>query len=86
MHSVIYSRKNRETCMKRYVNDTNNTRDWDMLNNLYSKNRYTYYTPLCYQLFEDTDNSNSWGKFNLILITNKGQELSCPLLFKYGYF
>jgi hypothetical protein len=66
MHSVIYSRKNREICMKRYVNDTNNIRDWDMLNNLYSKNRYTYYKPLCYQLVEDTDNSNNWGKFNKV--------------------
>ena len=65
-HSVIYSRKNREICMKRYLNDTNNIRDWDMLNNLYSKNRYTYYKPLCYQLFEDTENSNNWGKFNKV--------------------
>lgn len=66
MHSVIYSRKNREICMKQYLNATNNMRDWDLLHNLYSKNRYTYYKPLCYQLFGDTENSNNWGKFNKI--------------------
>lgn len=60
-HSVIYSKKNRELCMNQYLNAINDVRDWDILHNLYSKNRYTYYKPLCYQLFGDTENSNNWG-------------------------
>ena len=65
-HSVIYSKKNRESCMKRHLTFVNDVRDWDLINNLYSKNRYTYYTPLCYQLFEITENSNNWGNFNKV--------------------
>jgi hypothetical protein len=67
-HSVIYSKKNRELCMKGYLNAIDNTRDWDLLHNLYSKNRYVYYTPLCYQVFGDTENSKYWGSFNKIFV------------------
>lgn len=67
MHSVIYSKKNRELCMKKYYDAMYETRDWDVLYNIYSSKRYAYYTPLCYQLFENTDNSKYWGNFNIIL-------------------
>ena len=67
MHSVIYSKKNRESSMKRYLDAIDNIKDWDLLNNLYSSNKYVYYTPLCYQLFEETENSKNWGNFNIIL-------------------
>ena len=58
-HSVIYSKKFREK--------TKNTiDDWDVHLNLQS-NRYMYYTPLCYQLFPETDNSKHWGDCHFIL-------------------
>lgn len=65
-HSVIYSKKNRESCMKKYYDAMYETRDWDVLNNVYSANRYAYYRPLCYQIFENTENSRNWGSFNII--------------------
>ena len=66
MHSVIYSKKYRELCMKRYFDAIYETRDWDILNNLFFGKRYAYYTPLCYQLFEQTENNKNWGSFNPI--------------------
>jgi hypothetical protein len=65
-HSVIYSKKSRELLMKRYSMITSEVRDWDLANNFYSKNRYTYYKPLCYQLFESTENSKNWGEGNKV--------------------
>ena len=67
MHSVIYSKKNRELYMKKYYDAIYKTRDWDVLHNIYSTNRYVYYIPLCYQLFENTENNKNWGSFNIIL-------------------
>ena len=67
MHSVIYSKKNRELYMKKYYDAIYKTRDWDVLHNIYSTNRYAYYIPLCYQLFENTENNKNWGSFNIIL-------------------
>jgi len=66
MHSVIYSKKYRELLMKKYTMATSQVRDWDVVNNLYSKNRYVYYKPLCYQLFEYTENNKNWGKTNKV--------------------
>jgi hypothetical protein len=58
-HSVIYSKKFREKIK-------NTIGDWDIYLNLQS-NRYIYYTPLCYQLFPETENSNHWGDYHYIL-------------------
>ena len=58
-HSVIYSKHFREKIK-------NTIDDWDVYLNLQS-NRYMYYTPLCYQLFPETDNSNHWGDHHYIL-------------------
>ena len=66
MHSVIYSKKYRELLIKRYEMATIQVRDWDVVNNFYSKNRYVYYKPLCYQLFECTENNKNWGKGNKV--------------------
>ena len=60
-HSVIYSKKFREKVKK--VNKSIN--DWDIYLKL--QNGYAYYTPLCYQLFPETDNSKHWGDHNIIL-------------------
>ena len=56
-HSVVFSKKHRENLLN--VNQFKIS-DWDVYNNKYF-NRYAYYTPLCYQLFPETENSNNWG-------------------------
>lgn len=66
-HSVIYSQKYRNNILT-FLNQKK-VNDWDVYNNLYHiNNRYCYYKPLCYQLFEVTDNSKYWGKNNNIII------------------
>jgi hypothetical protein len=35
--------------------------DWDYLG-IWDRYKYTYNTPLCYQLFPETENSKSWGQ------------------------
>jgi hypothetical protein len=60
-HSVIYSKKIRD---KIRLNE-DKINDWDAYLKLH--NGYAYYTPLCYQLFPDTDNSAHWGDHNIIL-------------------
>jgi hypothetical protein len=66
MHSVIYSKKNRQNVMNNYNDIIFKYRDWDAnANNL--KNRYAYYKCLCYQLVTETENSQYWGIRNPIL-------------------
>lgn len=60
-HSVIYSKKFRDKVKGR--RDIIN--DWDAYLKL--QNGFAYYTPLCYQLFPDTENSKHWGDHNIIL-------------------
>jgi hypothetical protein len=62
-HSVIYSKKYRENLIRDYnkINKKDYMKDWDSINNLYSVNKFMYYTPICYQLFPETDNKKSWG-------------------------
>jgi hypothetical protein len=60
-HSVIYSKK----CRNRIQSANEKINDWDLY--LKKQNGYIYYTPLCYQLFPDTDNSKHWGDHNIIL-------------------
>ena len=54
-HSVIYTKSMREQMLKYQL-----TTDIDDYHNIYSR-KYTYYTPLCYQLITDTENSTNWG-------------------------
>ena len=62
-HSVIYSKE----FIKETLNNKNKINDWDMfLNNKYF-NKYIYYTPLCFQLFPETENSKYWGSHDNIL-------------------
>ena len=62
-HSVIYSKKYRENLLRDYdkISKKDYMKDWDVINNLYSVNRFMYYTPICYQLFSETDNKKTWG-------------------------
>ena len=56
MHSCIYSKQNRIEILK--VNQKK-IKYWDDFNRIYSI-KYTYYKPLCYQLFPETENSKHW--------------------------
>jgi hypothetical protein len=60
-HSVIYSKPFREKIIK----DNHKIDDWD--EHLFYHTGFVYYTPLCYQLFPDTENSQHWGDHNPIL-------------------
>jgi hypothetical protein len=61
-HSVIYSKKFRENTLDKILK----INDWDLyLNTTWS--RYIYYTPLCYQLLPETENSKYWASHNFIL-------------------
>lgn len=62
-HSVIYSKNFRDKMTNVKINEI---KDWDVyLQGI--TNRYIYYTPLCYQLFTETENSKHWGDFNYVL-------------------
>ena len=63
-HAVIYSKKNRKKTIETIKYQIN---DWDIFINFNNINRFIYYTPLCYQLFPDTDNSSYWGSHNIFL-------------------
>ena len=54
-HSVIYTKSVRDNMLKGIK-----ILDIDEYHNVYSR-KYTYYIPLCYQLFSNTDNSLNWG-------------------------
>ena len=55
-HSVIYSKKMRESIL----NDKSKKSDWDVYINS-NLNRFVYYTPMCYQIFSETENATYWG-------------------------
>jgi hypothetical protein len=61
-HACIYSKTNRTQLLE--IEQTKIT-DWDLYN-CFNTQRYTYYEPICYQLFPDTENSNNWHKDNNI--------------------
>ena len=68
-HSVIYSK----SIIQKIITDSNKINDWDFyIKTKYAWNNYIYYTPLCYQLFTDTDNSRHWG-------------INSPILYILGY-
>ena len=56
MHSVIYSKLMREIILN---DDIKNIKDWDVY---LIFNKLQYYTPLCYQLFPETENNKNWGE------------------------
>lgn len=75
-HSVIYSKKMRNEILLKKQEDI---ADWDLYNNFYN-NRYTYYKPLCYQIFSETENSEKWGAN--ILYFNKLNVLTVEIIKK----
>jgi hypothetical protein len=60
-HAVIYTKSYCDEILKV---DRHTIYDWDIYNNF--ARAYTYYTPLCYQLFPETENSKYWGFHNPI--------------------
>jgi len=66
-HACIYTKKNRIEILK---TKQNKIKDWDLYYNLYVT-KYTYYKPLCYQLFPNTENSKYWQVDFLFLHINK---------------
>ena len=61
-HCVLYSKSIRN----KILNNKNSINDWDLYINLLSLN-CIYYKPLCYQLFNQTENRNNWGNFNTVV-------------------
>jgi hypothetical protein len=59
MHCVIYNKFIRTKI--EFINQST-IKDWDGLamTSLFNY-KYIYYTPLCYQLFPETENSKNWG-------------------------
>jgi hypothetical protein len=91
-HAVIYTKSIQEKILSNDIYSYFKflTPDWDIYSNLYCT-RYTYYKPLCYQLFPNTENSKHWERyiFNLGYIIKK---LFCGFLLNkdhypgYNYF
>jgi len=61
-HCTLYSKSIRNKILK----NKNTINDWDVYINLLTAN-YIYYKPLCYQLFNQTENRNNWGNFNTVV-------------------
>ena len=59
-HSVVYSAPMMEKIL---AYNQKELRDWDYFL-LSLRPSYTYYKPLCYQLFPETDNQKHWGEFS----------------------
>ena len=57
-HSVIYSKPHRDDFLQNF-NRKMVVTDWDVNYNINFTSRFIYYIPLCYQLFEDTENSKA---------------------------
>ena len=63
-HANIYSK----SFIHKIIKDINKINDWDLyIKTKYLWNNYIYYTPLCYQLFPDTENSRNWGIHNTVI-------------------
>ena len=62
-HACIYSPSYRESVLQL----DSGIQDWDFFTNKHGfLLQYTYYKPLCYQLFPETENSKHWGEGNFV--------------------
>jgi len=73
-HSMIYSLE----WMKNIINRREHIDDWDVFHNTHII-KYVYHTPLCYQLFPDTENKKNWGNTNWLYII-------CSTFIKYAFW
>jgi hypothetical protein len=60
MHAVIFNKLMYDEILNE---NPQSIKDWDMYSNYKFKQRYTYYIPLCYQLFPETENQKTWGNW-----------------------
>jgi hypothetical protein len=70
-HAVIYNTPMREII----INTKQQTiLDWDDVNDeIWYSYKYTYYIPVCYQLFPKTENSEMWGQARGVFFNNIAQ-------------
>ena len=64
-HAIVYSRETRNK-MSQY---NLRLKHWDVIIENSIKNRYLYYKPLCYQTYPDTENKESWGEKDSVVIS-----------------
>jgi hypothetical protein len=57
-HSVIYSKSHRDDFLENFSKRMMVT-DWDINYNINFTSRFIYYTPLCYQICDNTENSRN---------------------------
>ena len=55
-HAIIYTK----LCRQKILNEKRMIIDFDFFRNIYIKN-YTYYKPLVYQIFNETENYKNWS-------------------------
>ena len=90
-HANIYTEKTRKEIIKNFNNNIDADID-DYLNKKYFLKRYTYYKPLCYQLFPETENSNNWwNPLGIATLFKKylkflNLDKKCEPGYKYSYF
>jgi hypothetical protein len=77
-HSIIYSKKTRQTNLNLYL------KHWDVIMENNIKNRYLYYIPLCYQTYPDTENKETWvEKDNIVIFYIKKKSIQILNLDKF---
>ena len=67
MHSVIYS----EQIIQNYDKLDLSYKHWDVIIDKNIRNKYAYYTPLCYQTFPETENRKTWAEKDNATIINE---------------
>jgi hypothetical protein len=67
MHSVIYS----EQIIQNYDKLDLSYKHWDVIIDKNIKNKYAYFTPLCYQTFPETENKKTWSEKDNSVIINE---------------
>lgn len=63
-HAIIYSQKVRSATLNL------NLKHWDVIIERSIATRYLYYMPLCYQTFPETENKQTWGEKDNIVISS----------------
>ena len=77
-HSIIYSKSHRDDFLENF-NRKMLVTDWDVNYQINLTSKFIYYTPLCYQIFGDTENSKN-SKFE-----NKYLSLLSDIFMYFNY-
>jgi len=100
-HSVIYSKYARDILIHNYNKNNTFTIEWYKINlpiyklddiyyNFILNNKYFYHKPLCYQVFEETDNKKQWTNSSIDFVFNimkldKDPEYGFHLFYKISF-